>query len=73
MIFIMIELAHRYGLKAHYARCGTRRKIRRAVGIGADSGDSAFPLWIKDRLEAVISSLDNISTQGKLAGASHEG
>lgn len=56
-----IELAHEYGLKAHYGRCGTKRKIRRALALKTDSCDSAFPLWIRDRLESVARSLAQTS------------
>lgn len=45
------RLAHKHGKKFHYARAGTQRKLRHARIIRADSCDSAFPLWKKDRLE----------------------
>ncbi len=61
-----VELAHKYGLKCHYGRCGTKRKVRRAIGIGADSCDSAFPLWVRDRLESFISSLYSVEKQEKI-------
>jgi hypothetical protein len=38
------QLAKALGKKFHYGRCGTRKKIIRAYGVGADSCDSAFPL-----------------------------
>ena len=44
------EMAHRHGISFHYARAGTTRKVIHAKSIGADSLDSAFPLWNKDRL-----------------------
>lgn len=44
------EFAHAHGLKFHYARAGTERKIRHAITIGADSLDSSFPLWTLDRI-----------------------
>jgi len=34
-----------YDLKFHYARCGRPKKIRHAISIGADSIDTAIPLW----------------------------
>ncbi len=36
------------GLWFHYARCGTRKKVRHAIFSGANSGDSSgLPLWKK--------------------------
>lgn len=61
-----VELAHKYGLKCHYGRCGTKRKIRRAIGIGADSCDSVFPLWIRNRLESFIKSMYSVEKQEKI-------
>jgi hypothetical protein len=46
------DLAHAAGLKFHYARAGTKRKMLLARLCGADSLDSAFPLWKRERLEA---------------------
>lgn len=43
------ELAKRHGKHFHYARCGTPEKVRHAKRIGADSIDSAFPMWSLDR------------------------
>lgn len=48
-----VKLAHKYGLKFHYGRCGTATKIRLAYNLGADSCDSAFPHWVKERLAVV--------------------
>lgn len=53
------ELAHRYGKRFHYARAGTGRKIARAARVGADSCDSAFPLWIAQRLRKFVNSFKN--------------
>lgn len=35
----------------HYGRAGTPAKVRRAVEVGADSLDSAFPMWTQRRWE----------------------
>jgi hypothetical protein len=43
------EFAHSFGLKFHYARAGTPDKIKAAQLSGADSLDSAFPLWTIQR------------------------
>lgn len=48
------ELAHEFGLKFHYGRAGTLRKLDHAKRIGADSLDSTFPLWTKERLAVFI-------------------
>jgi hypothetical protein len=43
--------AHAAGLPFHYGRAGTLRKLEHARQAGADSIDSAFPLWSVDRLQ----------------------
>lgn len=43
-------LAHRHGKKFHYGRAGTLRKMLHARQSGADSCDSAFPIWKAERL-----------------------
>ena len=48
------QLAHKHGKLFHYARAGTPRKIQHAVEVGADSCDSAFPLWTMERLDYFI-------------------
>ncbi len=45
------SLAKQLGLKFHYARAGTPKKYALAKLSGADSIDSAFPLWVKNRLD----------------------
>jgi hypothetical protein len=45
------ELAHNRGLKFHYGRCGTLGKLKHAQAIGADSIDSAFPMWTQKRFD----------------------
>lgn len=37
--------AHSNGLKFHYGRCGTPAKLAHALHVGADSADSAGPMW----------------------------
>ena len=44
------EICRTYGLKFHYARCGTRKKIMHAKAIRANSIDSALPIWRSSRL-----------------------
>lgn len=44
------NLAHIAGKRFHFGRAGTERKIKFALAIGADSIDSAFPLWNFQRI-----------------------
>lgn len=37
--------AHAHGLRFHYGRAGTMAKVAHALRVGADSLDSAFPMW----------------------------
>lgn len=50
-------LAKKYGLKFHYGRCGTKPKLHHAFFIGADSCDSAFPIYDKARVDGVVKEL----------------
>ncbi len=52
------SLAHKYGRKFHYARAGSIRKIREAIRAGADSLDSALPLWTNQKLERFLKALN---------------
>jgi hypothetical protein len=58
-----LVLARKYGLGFHFGRCGTAKKIRKAYAWKVDSCDSAFPHWIKRRLQVV---LDEIQFQEKM-------
>lgn len=51
------KTAHHLGKKFHYGRAGTLNKLAHAIAIKADSLDSAFPLWTKDRLWSFIQAL----------------
>lgn len=53
------NMTHKLKLKLHYGRCGTPTKIQRAIDIGADSIDSAFPLWTKERMENFVNIVKN--------------
>lgn len=53
-------LAKKYSLKFHYARAGTPKKYALARLSGADSLDSAFPLWLKERLNQFINKGEKI-------------
>jgi hypothetical protein len=43
------DWAHAHGLKFHYGRAGTQNKVAHARSVGADSLDSAFPMWTMER------------------------
>ena len=58
--------AHKHGKKFHYGRAGTARKIQDALMIGADSADSAFPLWTMDRLRETIKYVNGEEVQRTL-------
>lgn len=50
-------LAHRYGLRFHYARASTPTRIEHAAVVGADSLDSSFPLWTTARFREFVAEL----------------
>jgi hypothetical protein len=41
-------------MQLHYARAGTPAKVKHARDSGADSIDSAFPLWEQSRFEEFV-------------------
>ncbi len=43
------DMAHAAGRRFHYARVGTLDRLLHACGVGADSLDSAFPMWTDAR------------------------
>ena len=49
-----VDFAHSLGMPLHYGRAGTPRKLEWAEMCGADSCDSSFPLWTRDRMEWFI-------------------
>lgn len=55
---IWSSLAKQHSLKFHYARAGTPKKYAKAKLAKADSIDSAFPLWVKDRLEYFLNNCE---------------
>jgi len=65
------KLAHHCGKKFHYGRVGTLSKLAHAIMIGADSLDSAFPLWTKDRLFSFIQALSQQHFDGLTIFAPH--
>jgi hypothetical protein len=61
-------LAHSLGLKFHYGRAGTPKKMRSAYKVKADSLDSAFPLWSNERLASFTAAWDCLQTQHVFKG-----
>jgi hypothetical protein len=47
-----VRLAHQHRKKCHIGRVGTAKRVRWARRIGADSIDSALPLFSKEKFEA---------------------
>jgi hypothetical protein len=54
------------GLKFHYGRCGTIRKLSHAQSIQADSIDSAFPMWTMQRWATFTDAVVNGVPQSDL-------
>ena len=44
-----VRLAKKHGLPTHYGRAGTPQKLQNAIDSKADTCDSSFPLWTKER------------------------
>lgn len=59
-----VRVAHELGVKCHVGRVGTAKRVRWAIRIGADSIDSALPLWSEENLAVFVNALG--STQGEL-------
>jgi hypothetical protein len=57
------NLAHAHQKRFHYGRAGTIAKLLHAKKIGADSLDSAFPLWTNQRLETFAQHVAHDCTQ----------
>ncbi len=61
------DLAHAAGKRFHYARASLPRRLDHACRVGADSLDTAFPLWTRERLQAFLSHWDHESPQMDLS------
>lgn len=66
MAYYWREFARRHGKRFHYARAGTGRKIARAARVGADSCDSAFPLWAAQRFRGFVRLSENAEFEPEL-------
>lgn len=62
------KLAYMHGKKFHYARAGTPRKLIDARKVGADSCDSAFPLWSMERFMVLMDEWEENTEQVGLWG-----
>lgn len=66
--FWWCQLAHQFDKRFHYGRAGTPRKIALAREVGADSVDSAFPLWSRRRLKEFLQICEGRIVQPRLWG-----
>ena len=62
-------LAHQHGKRFHYGRAGTMEKVRHAVEVNADSLDSAFPMWTRERWRLFAAAIANGPPQYHLFAA----
>jgi hypothetical protein len=60
------DLAHKHGKKFHYGRAGTLKKLKHAIRVGADSLDSSFPLWTRERFAAFTAQYQHNCTQQEM-------
>lgn len=63
-----VEYAHRHGMRCHVGRVGTVDRVLWAKRIGADSIDSAFPLWKTSRLDDFVNAMNGTLPQQSLFG-----
>jgi hypothetical protein len=53
-----VQLARLHGKPCHIGRCGSVRRVRWAMRIGATSIDSALPLWSEENLARFLKALE---------------
>ena len=53
-----VAAARTLGMKCHIGRVGTAKRVRWALRIGADSIDSALPLWSEENLGRFLGALE---------------
>jgi hypothetical protein len=56
-------LAHQHRMKFHYGRASTPGKLVSAFKCGADSVDSAFPLWTAERMRIFVARWQGLAEQ----------
>ena len=61
------DIAHEQHKPFHYGRAGTLRKLQHAFNVGADSCDSAFPLWTMERMVRFCAFNNDMRNQLRLA------
>ena len=61
------RLAHKHQRKFHYGRAGTPRKVRHAFAVQADSLDSTFACWTKERTRELCATWDGLGLQESLS------
>lgn len=66
-----VKLAHELGLKCHIGRVGTEKRVRWARRIGADSIDSALPLFSEGNFRRFLKGFEDELT-GDLFEACHD-
>jgi hypothetical protein len=59
-------LAHGEGKRFHYGRASLPRRVDHAIRVGADSLDTAFPLWTTERFDAFVRHWQHGSPQREL-------
>lgn len=57
------RLAHKHGRRFHYGRAGTLEKVQHAFRVQADSLDSNFPLWTRERTRSLCATWDGLGLQ----------
>jgi len=62
------KLADQHGLKFHYGRAGTRTKLQHAYEIRANSLDSSFPLWTRERMKLFGLWVEGLGLQKRFEG-----
>ena len=62
------QLAHKHRKKFHYGRASTPKKLAHAYRVEADSCDTSFPLWTKDRMQTFGYAVTNLGNQQVLQG-----
>jgi hypothetical protein len=56
-VFLSGEHAHAHGARCHIGRVGTPRLVAQARRVGADSIDSAYPLWCTEHLDEFVAAV----------------
>lgn len=66
--FRWARLAHKHQKRFHYGRASTPAKLAHAHRINADSCDTSFPLWTRERMQTFGYAVANLGSQLSLAG-----